>query len=44
MTDLRDTPCAHPAKQACVICGELFCPNDGCDPNHRESCREANRP
>lgn len=37
-------PCHHPAKQACQLCLERFCPNDGCDPNHRENCREANRP
>lgn len=37
-------PCLHPAKQNCNYCGERFCPNDGCDANHRENCREAMRP
>lgn len=37
-------PCEHPSKKNCNFCGERFCPNDGCDPNHLENCREAMRP
>jgi hypothetical protein len=44
MTVDEDAPCAHPAKRRCCLCGELFCPADGCDPDHLDGCREANRP
>ena len=36
--------CTHPHKKPCGYCHERFCPNDGCDPNHVEMCREAMRP
>lgn len=36
--------CDHPRKRPCGYCHENFCPNDGCDPNHIENCREAMRP
>ena len=36
--------CQHPHKKRCGLCGENYCPNDGCDPWHVENCREAMRP
>ena len=36
--------CLHPHRKRCVLCGELYCPNDGCDPHHMSACREAMRP
>lgn len=36
--------CPHPAKKSCGLCGERFCPNDGCDPNHMTACRDAMKP
>ncbi len=36
--------CAHPHKKRCGLCGEMYCPNDGCDSYHVENCREAMRP
>ena len=40
---IEPVACRHPAKKSCVLCGELYCPADGCDPNHVEFCREALR-
>lgn len=40
-TQCRDR---HGLKKFCVLCGELYCPGDGCDPYHVEACREARLP
>ncbi len=42
MNDLEK--CVHPHKKRCGLCGENYCPNDGCDPYHVAACREAAKP
>ncbi len=36
--------CLHPHKKRCGLCGENYCPADGCDAYHVENCREAMKP